>query len=272
MQGTGDQVLEVEVDRLQPNPGQPRREFLEGELKELADSIRASGILQPILARRAGDRFEIVAGERRWRAARLAGLTKIPVLLKEVSDEDSAVFALVENLQRTDLNAIEKAGAFQQILDRFKVSQDDLAQKVGLDRTSVANFVRLLGLPQEVQDYVSRGTLSMGHARALLGLTDQDVRIQVAQEAIRRNHSVRQVEERVRELALGSGDMAPSGGAAKKKRNRARPAWLNEIEETLVENLGTSVSIRYGKKRSEIVIQCVGREAFERIYARLKEC
>jgi ParB family chromosome partitioning protein len=270
--GGGDQVLQLELDRLHPNPSQPRREFPESELQELADSIRSSGILQPILVRAAGDRFEIVAGERRWRAAKVAGLTKVPVLVKQVSDEESAVFALVENVQRTDLNAIEKAAAFQQILDRFSVSQEELARKVGIDRTSVTNFVRLLGLPKEIQDHVSRGTLSMGHARALLGLVSQETQVQVAEDAIRRSLSVREIEETVRELSLGAGTSGASRTAAKGKRNRSRPAWLNELEETLCENLGTPVSIRYGKKRSEIVIQCSGREVFERVYARLKEC
>jgi ParB family chromosome partitioning protein len=262
----------VPIDRLHPNPSQPRRAFPESELRELADSIRASGVLQPILVRPASDGFQIVAGERRWRAARLAGLTQVPAMVKAVTDDDSAVFALVENLQRTDLNAIEKAGAFHQILERFQISQDELARRVGLDRTTVANFVRLLDLSPEIQDYVSRGTLTMGHARCLLGISDKAIRDQLAQEAIRQNLSVRLLEEKVREHTLGSGSSPTSSKGGRKKGTRSRPVWLNELEETLVEELGTSVVIRYGKKKSEIVIQCVGREEFERVYARLKNC
>mgnify|MGYP003340392291 FL=1 len=141
----------------------------------MADSVRASGILQPILVRKNGDRYEIIAGERRWRAAQLAGLERVPVVVRTVTDEDSAVFAMVENLQREDLNAMEKAHAFRQIATQFKFSQDEIAKKVGLDRSTVANFMRLLDLPVAVQEHVSRGTLSMGHARALLALSDQEL-------------------------------------------------------------------------------------------------
>jgi ParB family chromosome partitioning protein len=265
-----EDAFQADVKLLVPNPHQPRREMGKAELEELAASIRASGILQPILARRVGDKLQIVAGERRWRAAQLAGLERVPVLVRTISDDESAVFGLVENLQREDLNAIEKAHAMHKLLERLKCSQDELGRRVGIDRSSVANLVRLLDLPEPVQAHVSRGTLSMGHARALLGLADAQSRIQLAEEAIRRGLSVRQVEELVRDLGTPpAGDARAAKDAIGKK---GRPAWLKEIEETLEDTLATPVTVRYGRKRSKIVIECAGREQFERVFERLKKC
>ena len=267
---TDGQTMMVEVGLLGPNPNQPRKVMEDGALKELADSIRASGVLQPILARKAGKRFEIVAGERRWRAAQQAGLKQVPVLVKEVTDEESAVFALVENLQREDLNAIEKAKAFHELKGRLSASQDEIAKRVGLDRSTVANFVRLLDLPAEVQEHVSRGTLSMGHARSLLGPPDKAMRVKLADEVVKQGLSVRALEALVREHAVGrpQGDTKPGA----KPKTRTKAAWLNEIEETLAETFSTTVGVRYSKKKSVIQIECVGREEFERIYSRLKDC
>jgi ParB family chromosome partitioning protein len=264
-----EEASQADVKMLVPNPHQPRREMGKAELEELAASIRASGILQPILARRVGDKLQIVAGERRWRAAQLAGLERVPVLVRTISDDESAVFGLVENLQREDLNAIEKAHAMRKLLEQLKCSQDELGRRIGVDRSSVANLVRLLDLPEAVQAHVSRGTLSMGHARALLGLSDAQSRIKLAEEAIRRGLSVRQIEDLVRDLGK------PPVGDAKAKDaigKKGRPGWLKEIEEALEETLGTPVTVRYGRKNSKIVIECTGREQFERLYERLKKC
>lgn len=268
-----DLTLQVEVGLLAPSPHQPRRDFGEGELAELAASIRASGMLQPILTRKVGERYEIVAGERRWRAAKLAGLERVPVLVKAITDDESAVFGLVENIQREDLNAMEKATAFRKLVDRFQASQEEVARRVGLDRSTVANFLRLLDLPDAVQAHVSRGTLSMGHARALLGLADADARVKLADESIRQGWSVRALEQRVKELSLGPSPAptpAVPGTSKAGPSGRARPVWLAEIEENLAESLGTPVAVHYGKKRSSIVIECAGREEFERIYSKLK--
>jgi ParB family chromosome partitioning protein len=262
----GEEVAQVEVSSLVVNPFQPRKEIHEGELRELAESIRTSGVLQPILARRVGEKLEIIAGERRWRAAQLAGLSKVPVMVRNASDQDSAVFALVENLQREDLNAMEKAQGFKLLLTTLNTTQEGVAKKVGLDRTTVTNFLRLLDLPAEVQAHVSRGTLSMGHARCLLALGDTSTITQIADETIKHAWSVRSLEAKVKEaLEASKGEPARAQGSAK-----ARPVWLNELEETLVEALGTTVQIRYGRKRSQIVIDCAGREEFERVFQRLK--
>ena len=258
----------VPVGLLQPNPHQPRGPIDEADLGEMAASIRANGILQPILVRAIGDRYEIVAGERRWRAAQLAKLESVPVLVRSITDDESAVFALVENVQRADLNAMEKATAFRQLQEKLGATQEDVARRVGLERSTVANFVRLLELPAEVQAHVSRGTLTMGHARALLGLVDPEVLVPMADTAIRGGWSVRVLEQKVREAneATTQPDKpAKAAGGAK-----ARPVWLKELEETLMENLATPISVRYGRKRSQIIIECGSREEFERLYERLK--
>lgn len=265
--GGDDQVLLAPVEQLRVSPYQPRKHIAEEELKELAASIQKSGILQPVLARRVGENLELVAGERRWRAAQLAGLKQIPVLVRNITDQESAVFGMVENLQREDLNAIEKAQGFRLLLQQLDTTQEDVAARVGLDRSTVANFLRLLELPPAVQEHVSRGTLSMGHARALLALPDAEAITAAADEAIRHGLSVRALEAKIKEaLEASKGSAKVSAGGGK----RSRPVWLNELEESLVDSLGTPVAIRYGRKRSQIIIDCAGREEFERIFQRLK--
>lgn len=265
-----DEVLQADITSLSVSPYQPRKVIGEKELKELAESVRASGILQPILARRVGDRLEIVAGERRWRAAQLAGLTKVPVLVRPITDQDSAVFGLVENLQREDLNAIEKAEGFRLLMTTLQATQEEVAKKVGLERSSVANFLRLLDLPKDIQEHVSRGTLSMGHARSLLALPDAEVMVLTANECIKQGWSVRALEAKVKEALEASKGGAVSAGEPGAAKPKARPVWLNELEESLVDALSTRVAIRYGRKRSQIIIDCAGREEFERVFQRLK--
>ena len=264
---SGETVRQVALDDLVPNPFQPRKEMPEGELKTLAQSVRASGILQPSLAREVAGQLQIVAGERRWRAARMAGLTEVPVLVRALTDQDSAVFALVENLQREDLNAIEKAEGIKLLMDQMKATQEQVAKQVGFERSTVANFLRLLDLPEPIQAHVSRGTLTMGHARSLLALPDAEVMVRTADFAIQHGLSVRHLEAKVKDL-LGASTGKPAKGKAGSKK--ARPVWLNELEENLVEALNTPVAIKYGRKRSQIVIDCAGREEFERVYERLK--
>lgn len=260
----GSEVLLVPVGQLDVSPYQPRRQLDPAELQELAESIRASGILQPILARRKGERLEIIAGERRWRAAQLAGLSHVPVLARPLNDQESAVASLVENVQREDLNAMEKAQAFRALMNTLGTTQDGVAKQVGFERSTVSNFLRLLDLPAPVQAHVSRGTLSMGHARCLLSLPDADSMIRCADLCIRDAWSVRRLEAEVKSLQSAS-----TGAAATKPTGRSRPVWLNELEETLVDSLGAPVAIKYGRKRSQIVIECAGRDELERIYHKL---
>jgi len=266
----GDGLLMVELGQLSPNPDQPRLDIAKEELDELAASVRSAGILQPILARRFEGGFQIVAGERRWRAARRAGLERVPVLVRDITDEQSAVFALVENLQRSDLNPLEKARAFRTLQEKLACNQEEVARQVGLERSTVANFLRILELPEPVQAHVSRGTLSMGQARALLSLPKEEIEA-AADQVIRSKMSVRQVEQYVKDLA---GAAAPAGAEADRKPikdAKGRPVWVTEIEETLVEALHTPVAVKYGRKRSKIVIECAGREEFERVYDLLKK-
>jgi len=266
----GESVRMIPVGQLEPNPYQPRKEMDAEELKTLSESIRASGILQPILAREVDGKLQIVAGERRWRAAQLAKLEEVPVLCRELSDNDSAVFALVENLQREDLNAIEKAKGIRLLMDQMKATQEQVAKQVGFERSTVANFLRLLDLPANIQAHVSRGTLSMGHARTLLALPDPEIMEKTANEAIKQSMSVRATEARVKELLVAIAGGPPLVEKGTKGKKKARPVWLNELEENLVEVLSTPVAIKYGKKRSQIVIDCGSPEELDRLFNRLK--
>lgn len=263
---SANQLLMVAVEQLAANPHQPRTGIDSSDLTELTQSIRESGVLQPILVRRVGQALQIVAGERRWRAAKQAGLAQVPVIVRETTDQESAVFALVENLQREDLNPLEKAKAFRSLQDQLGAKQEDVAQRVGLDRSTVANFMRLLDLTPAVQEHVSRGTLSMGHARALLGAKDPEVQTRLADEAVKQSLSVRSLEELVRQANLG-----PVVIPKKKDPKQIKAAWLKEIEENLTEALSTTVNVRYGRKSSVIQITCAGRDEFERIYGKLKD-
>lgn len=264
--GAQDGIQQVSLDLLDPNPNQPRRQIAEKELQELANSIKTNGLLQPILVRKAGERFEVIAGERRWRAAALAGMTQVPVVVRNVDHKESAVFALVENVQREDLNAIDKAVAFRSLMQLLGDTQEEVARKVGFERSTVANFLRLLDLPDEIQAHVSRGTLSMGHARSLLALSDASLMVALATQCIKEAWSVRRLEAEVK-AAL---ERSKGGAPASAKATASRPVWLSELEESLVEALGSPVSIRYGRKRSQITIECGSREDFERIFQRLK--
>ncbi len=265
---SGDEVRSLDVTQVDPSPHQPRREFDSKQLEELAGSIRASGILQPILVRPVAGRYQIVAGERRWRAAKLAGLERVPAVVREIEDQQAAIFSLVENVQRTDLNAIEKARAFREILDLSKGNHAELAKQVGLDRSTVTNFLRLLELPTDVQAMVSRGTLTMGHGRALLGLASPEEQTGLAEAVVRKRLTVRQLEAWIQSLNAATDPKAKRHGRIGDKPGR--PVWVNEIEETLATILGAPVRVHYGSRASRITIQCGGREDFERIYERLK--
>jgi len=189
---------EIDIDLLIPNPDQPRQHIEETKLEELAQSIRSHGVIQPILVRKVGDRVEIIAGERRWRAAQRAGLLKVPVVYRDVPDTHLLEIALIENIQREDLNPIEEAQAYKRLAEEFKMSQEAIASAVGKDRATVANYIRLLRLPAEVRNDVAADTLSMGHARAILGLSDDAAQRRVAREVVSRGLSVRDTEALIR--------------------------------------------------------------------------
>lgn len=230
--GTAEAALEVPVDRLEPNPYQPRTALEPRRLAELAESIRESGIVQPILVRRLGERLQILAGERRWRAARQVGLASVPVVVLDVPDARLLEIALVENIQREDLSPIEEAQAYHRLQEELRLTQEELARKLGRDRSTVANTLRLLRLPAEVRALLAEGRLDGGHGRALLALTGAEEQLALAREAARKGLSVREVERRVALLR------APRRPAAVRKDANTRAA-----EERLRAALGTRVEI-----------------------------
>ena len=254
--------LEVDIDLLAPSDQQPRLMIDDTKLDELAASIKSNGIIQPILVRRTGSSYRIIAGERRWRAAQRAGLLKVPVIVRDVpdgSERQLLEIALVENLQREDLNPVDEALAYQRLSDEFKMTQDQIAAAVGKDRTSVANYVRLLRLPEEVRGNLSSGALSMGHARALLALADPAAQRQAAREVISRSLSVRETEALVKKMAAPAVDRAPASRPENDVHTRA-------AEERLRFCLGTKVRIVRRGEGGTIEVDFVSESELNRLY------
>ncbi|WP_100523507.1 ParB/RepB/Spo0J family partition protein [Mycobacteroides abscessus] len=252
-----DQIIEVHLSEIRPNPYQPRKEFDEKALDELAESIKEHGIIQPVIGLKSIKGYELVAGERRLRASEKAGLAKIPVVIREFSNEQIMEIALIENLQRENLNAIEMALAYDKLMKHLSLTQEELAKKVGKSRPHVANFLRLMQLPQEIQNYVSRGTLSMGHARALLSVDDDATKLKIAQDVIKKDLSVRQVEEMIKQLS----QRVPRETKEKPKKD----VFLTQFEEKLRDTFATSVQIKKGKNRGKIEIEFYTDDDLERI-------
>ncbi len=261
-------VLEVDIDLLAPSDQQPRLIIEDAKLEELAQSIRTNGIIQPILVRRTGAAYRIIAGERRWRAAQRAGLLKVPAIVREMpegSERQLLELALVENLQRENLNPVDEALAYQRLAEEFGLTQDQIAAAVGKDRTSVANYVRLLRLPQEVRGDLASGTLSMGHARALLALPDAAAQRQAAREVISRSLSVRDTESLVRRLA------APAPAARAVPAPAAPDVHTRAAEDRLRFALGTKVRILRRATGGTIEIQFGSEAELHRIYEYLTD-
>jgi ParB family transcriptional regulator, chromosome partitioning protein len=245
----------VPLSRIRPNPFQPRREFDPADLAELEASLKATGLLQPITVRRQGDAYELIAGERRFRAATNLGWTEIPAIVRDFDDQTMLVLALVENLQRANLNAIEEARGYRRLLDDFKLTQQQIAESVGKDRTTVTNLLRILSLPDHVQQLVEKGTLSSGHARALLPLgSDQSV-IRLADEAVAGRFTVRELEQRVRELSGGGKPDQTTRSRDPKTKPEPVPPEVRRIVDDLRRFLQTDVRLHVGadtKGRIEI--------------------
>src|SRR6185369_14169999 len=237
-------LIELDLDQLDPTDAQPRKIFSENKLNELAQSIKANGIIQPIVARKAGDRFQIIAGERRWRAAQLAGLRKIPCLVREVTDENVLEISLIENIQREDLNPIEEATAYKRLLDKLSISQEEIAKRVGKDRSSITNSLRLLRLPSEIQQLVEEEKLSMGHARTLLSLESVEKQILLANEIVEKMLSFRETERLVRELQIEEQDNA---GTRSKSTSRKDPNIV-AAEQKLSKGLAAPARIKFLKE------------------------
>lgn len=253
----GSLVEQIALDRIVPNPLQPRRHFSEEALEELAASIREHGILNPVILRKqASGPLQLIAGERRFRAAARAGLKTIPAIVRTLHDEEALELTIIENLQREDLNPMEQARAFQELATRFRLTQEQIAQRTGKERSSVANFLRLLKLDPEVQQRVEAGALSMGHARALLSL-DPEAQRRLSEKIAEQGWSVRQVEERV----------AAAGQVREPQPPKPRDPNVRDAEEELCRQLGTKVRIKDGKRnRGTIEIDYFGLEEFQRLY------
>ena len=256
-----DRSLDVDSDLLRPNKFQPRTTMDEAKIDELARSIRANGIIQPIIVRRVEGGYEIVAGERRWRASQRAGLLKVPVVVRDIPEERLLAAALIENIQREDLNPIEEAHAYRRLADEYQLTQEQIADAVGKDRSSIANYLRLLKLPQEVRASVGSGALSMGHARALLALPDEASQLRLFREVVTKTLSVRETEAFVKKATA-----PPAGKAAVEKDVHTRAA-----EERLRFALGTRVRIARGRKGGRIEIDFGSEDELQRIFEALTE-
>lgn len=257
-------IAHVPVDKIEPNPFQPRQHFSEEELAELTLSIRSQGIIQPITIRKMGyDQYQIISGERRLKAARLAGLTEIPSYIRVANDEQMLELALVENIQREELNPLEIAISFQRLLDECKLKQEELSQKVGKDRSTVANYIRLLKLPTEIQIAIRDKKISMGHARALITIEDVKTQLVILHRIFERKLSVRQVEELVRSLL-------PGKPLTQRKEATVLPVKFEQARESLTKKLNTRVDLKiYAKGDGTIIIPFRTDEEFDRIITKL---
>jgi ParB family chromosome partitioning protein len=279
-------LVEVEPDEIAPNPNQPRRHFDEESLEDLAASIREVGVLQPLLVRQAEGGYELIAGERRLRAAKRAGLLSVPVVVRRADQVASLEQALVENLHRQDLNPLEEAAAYQRLIEEFSYTQEQVAQRVGRSRSAVANLLRLFQLTPAVQKLIADGMLSAGHAKALLSHPDRAYQESLGMRAVREGLSVRQVEDLVRErLELeaqldegpsephepADGQGGPPSAEEGEPSGRLRPPGLLELEELLAEHLDTRVSISMSARNGRVTIDFADLEDLERIYRRIIE-
>jgi ParB family chromosome partitioning protein len=263
-----DAQLEVNINDIQTNPYQPRKEFADEKLNELAESIKIHGIIQPLLVREIGDKYQLIAGERRLRAAKLVGLTEVPVVIREMTDQAMMEVALVENLQREDLNPIEEADAYQRLMNEFQLTQDDISKKVGKSRPAIANTLRLLNLPAEIQTDLAQGTLTMGHARALLSLKTSEDQKRIWTQIQVQELSVRETEEFIRQLNTP----LPVSRETKKtviKTSLSKDPNVTEIEDELQQLFGTKVIIKPTGAGGKIEIDYYSDEDFERICEKL---
>ncbi len=256
----GNVLLEVDPARIDPNPDQPRQHIDEAKLAELTQSMREQGIVQPMIVRKQGSRFQLIAGERRWRAAQRAGIAKVPVLVRDVADHQVLEIALVENIQREELNPIEEAAAYRRLVSELGYSQEQVASRVGKDRSTVANLLRLLRLPRDVRELIAKQVLSPGHARPLLSLANTEHQLEIAAQIVAKRLSVREVERRVNAVKT----------PAAKPKPRKRDPNTREAERRLEQALGTTVRIRRQgrgpKHRGRVEIDFHSEEELHRLY------
>jgi len=252
-----DEIIYVQTDQIKPNPFQPREDFDTQSIEELAQSIKEKGVIQPLLVRRKGDFYELIAGERRMRAANLLNLKELPIIIKDVEDQDSLEMALIENIQRQDLNPIEEAHAYLYLIDKFKVTQEKISLVLGKARTTITNILRLLKLPQEIQEEIKKGRISLGHGKALLELEDENQQRRFAQEIIAKGLSVRELESIIK-------SRRPRAFKRSMVKQFQDP-FITILQEELQHILATRVRVNRNKKRGHILIEFYSQEDLERI-------
>ncbi len=253
---TNESVINIDINLIIPNENQPRQDFDKEALDDLANSIKIYGVIQPITVRKFNDKYELIAGERRWRASKIAGLREIPCLIKDVTEEASTQIALIENIQREDLNPIEEAIAYKNLGENYNLTQEEIAKQVGKSRSYVANTMRLLNLHKEIINYISKGELTSGHGKVLLGIKDKGQQLMAAEKIIKNNLNVRETEN------LSNNKKA----SAKKIINKKSKApYIQDIEEDLMRILGTKVNLVMGNNKGKIEIEYYGEEDLERI-------
>lgn len=252
----GEEVIRLEIEKIIRNEHQPRKIFKDEALKELSVSIKEKGVLQPVIVSRVGDgTFRLIAGERRWRAAALAGLRKIPALIKDVSSQDAIEIALIENIQREELNAVETAEAFNRLLKEFHLTQEELSQRVGKDRATIANYIRILKLPDEIKAFINNEAISIGHAKAILTLEIKQKQIEAAKEIIKKGLSVREAEALCKRLSL----------PVKLKKKKEKLPEVADLENKLTRSLGTKVKIQHKDKGGKIEIEYYSLDELDRL-------
>jgi len=256
----GRTIVNIETSKIVPNPRQPRTEFDPASLHELSESIKSQGIAQPVLVRMRDGKYELVAGERRWRASKKAGLSVIPAIIKDFSDEESLAISLIENLQREDLNPMDEAEAYVKLAEEFGLTQSEISKRVGKDRSTVANMMRLTELPREVQLSLRRGQVSVGHARPMLALGSPADQLSIWKEILKNNLTVRDVEQ----LVTGRGKRM-AGKTGGRKRKLTKNEELNDLTELLTSHLGTKVRIYGSRKHGKIEIDYFSQEDLERL-------
>lgn len=262
------QAKMLAVDDLHPNPYQPRKHVDQSDIESLATSIKQSGLLQPVSVRLQKGRYEIIAGERRWQAAKHIGMKYIPVVLRDTTDEQMIELALIENIQREDLNAIDRAKAYREFSERFHLKPEEIGQRLSEDRTTVVNYLRLLDLPQSIQDFVSQGRLTMGHARCLLGVSDDAHRIKLAESAIQNELSVRALEQIVQRAKSPNSDRDTMSTSTKPLRS----PHIHNLQQKFEQAIQTKVTIKEGKRKGtgRVIIEYFSFDDFERIAERLQ--
>lgn len=252
------QVMEIDINLIEPNDNQPRKKFDEEKLDQLADSIKEHGIVQPVIVKKEGETYKIIAGERRWRAARIAGLKTIPAIIKELTEQEVMEISLIENIQREDLNAIEEALAYKTLVEEFKLKQEEIAEKVGKSRSAIANVLRLLDLDERVKSYLIDGIITEGHGRALLAVTNKHLQYELAKKVIDENLNVRQTEQLAKKLTNAQ-------KKTKTTKTTKKNLFIEEYREKLTHVLGTKVNIKQGKNKGKIEIEYYSIDDLERI-------